>query len=59
MASDAALDLLKSMLAFDPLNRLTATDALKHPYFNNMYEVFYNNFAVLLVFYTVGIKLWK
>ena len=37
MASDAAVDLLKSLLVFDPSNRLTAAEALKHSYFINKY----------------------
>jgi mitogen-activated protein kinase 15 len=31
-ASDDALDLLKSLMHFNPNKRLTAEDALKHPY---------------------------
>eukprot|EP00027_Filamoeba_sp_ATCC50430_P010440 CAMPEP_0168559338 /NCGR_PEP_ID=MMETSP0413-20121227/10467_1 /TAXON_ID=136452 /ORGANISM="Filamoeba nolandi, Strain NC-AS-23-1" /LENGTH=141 /DNA_ID=CAMNT_0008590553 /DNA_START=460 /DNA_END=881 /DNA_ORIENTATION=- len=33
-ASDDAIDLLSLMLKFDPNQRCTATEALKHPYFS-------------------------
>lgn len=33
-ASDDALDLLEKMLTYDPLERITAIDALMHPYFS-------------------------
>ncbi|KAF0686296.1 Aste57867_21902 [Aphanomyces stellatus] len=32
--SEAGLDLLHSMLAYDPKKRITATEALRHPYFD-------------------------
>ncbi len=32
-SSDAALDLLDKLLKFDPSERITAADAIKHPYF--------------------------
>jgi mitogen-activated protein kinase 15 len=31
-ASDEALDLMKNLLHFNPNKRLTAAEALKHPY---------------------------
>jgi len=34
-ASDDALDLLSKFLRFDPNARITASEALKHPYFSN------------------------
>ena len=37
-ASSDAVDLCKKMLAFDPSQRITATDALAHPYFSNQPE---------------------
>ena len=35
---EAAVDLLVSMLQFDPVARPTATDLLKHPFFHNVAE---------------------
>jgi len=29
-------DILKQMLMYEPKDRITATDALKHPYFNSL-----------------------
>ncbi|TDH72617.1 hypothetical protein CCR75_004294 [Bremia lactucae] len=34
-ASEDALDLLAKLLKFDPMKRITAVEALKHPYFSN------------------------
>ncbi|KAL8272907.1 hypothetical protein Esti_003161 [Eimeria stiedai] len=36
-ACPAALDLLKKMLAFNPSQRITAIEALRHPYFKGLY----------------------
>ena len=32
--SESGKDLIKQMLAYDPSERITAFDALKHPYFS-------------------------
>ena len=34
---DTALDLLTSMIKYEPDHRITAKDALHHPYFGNAY----------------------
>lgn len=34
-ASDDALDLLANLVTFDPRKRMTAAEALGHPYFKN------------------------
>jgi len=34
-ASDDLLDLLEKLFLYDPVKRINATDALKHPYFSN------------------------
>ena len=34
-ATEDALDLLSRLVAFDPRKRMTAVEALKHPYFKN------------------------
>lgn len=41
-ASEAAIDLLRSLLIFDPTKRLTAAEALHHSYFINMYRLLYS-----------------
>ena len=33
---EAGMDLLLQMLDYDPYNRISATDALTHPYFNDL-----------------------
>ena len=33
-----AVDLVKKLLVFDPKKRLTAAEALKHPYFKDLYS---------------------
>ncbi|CAD8061137.1 unnamed protein product [Paramecium primaurelia] len=38
-ASDDALDLMYSLLKFNPNNRLTAEKALAHPYFSNFHNI--------------------
>ncbi|XP_053562785.1 mitogen-activated protein kinase 13 [Bombina bombina] len=38
-ASDLAVDLLEKMLELDVENRLTATEALEHPYFDEYHDV--------------------
>jgi len=35
LTSKEGLDLLARMLTFDPVNRITAKEALAHAYFNN------------------------
>lgn len=37
-ASELALDLLDKMLKFDPLARITADEALAHPYLEDLYD---------------------
>lgn len=37
-AEPSALDLLSKMLNFDSMNRITADEALRHPYFDNLHE---------------------
>ena len=38
LVNDEVLDLLEKMLAYDKAERITAKDALKHPYFNILSE---------------------
>ncbi|KAF5843433.1 kinase-like domain-containing protein [Dunaliella salina] len=38
----AAVDLLRRMLAFDPDNRITAAEALRHPYFHSLCDMVAN-----------------
>jgi serine/threonine protein kinase len=38
-ADPGALSILKGLLAFDPVNRPTAEEALAHPYFRGGFEV--------------------
>jgi len=35
---DTGLDLLEKLLCSDPKHRITASDAMKHPFFNNQYD---------------------
>ena len=35
LVSEQAIDLLSKMLVFDPVTRISAKDALAHPYFND------------------------
>ncbi|KAJ8450178.1 hypothetical protein Cgig2_033372 [Carnegiea gigantea] len=37
-ADPLAIDLLKKMLVFDPTKRITATEALQHPYMADLYD---------------------
>lgn len=36
------MDLMKSLLAYDPMARITADDALKHPYFKDYTDLAIN-----------------
>lgn len=37
-ATEDALDLMKKCLTYDPAERLTALEILKHPFFNDLYD---------------------
>ena len=37
-ANELAIDLLKKTLAFDPAKRITAVQALEHPYFEKYHD---------------------
>jgi serine/threonine protein kinase len=43
-ASDDALNLIEKMLKFDPLERITADEALRHPYMKEYHEYFDEDF---------------
>jgi serine/threonine protein kinase len=43
-ASEAAKDLISKMLKFDPLERITAEEALTHPYLKEYHEYFEEDF---------------
>ena len=62
-ADDMALDLLKKMLVFNPYNRITAKEALDHPYFKEIkdktMETIMKAPAILLSDTLVDIKLSK
>lgn len=36
-ANPEAIDLMKKMLTFDPINRITVDEALKHPYLKELH----------------------
>ena len=38
LANKEAIDLLEKMLVYDPSDRITAKEALKHPYFDRIEE---------------------
>lgn len=42
---DHAIDLLEKLLKFDPSERITAADALKHPYFSEYHDYMDEDFS--------------
>lgn len=43
-ASTEVLDLLTSLLEFNPLNRVTAKQAIEHPFFKNLHSLPYQEY---------------
>ena len=38
LCSDEVLNLIECCLKYDPAERITAAEAMKHPYFNNVHK---------------------
>lgn len=57
--SEQPKDLIRRLLVVDPKQRLTATEALRHPFFQLMVlkKPFVKNIIYLLFFYRCGIKI--